>query len=92
MAGGLAAAACFALAGGLLGFLLGRRGWGWAVLGLLLILGATAAALHLAAKGAEGMRSLAYAAVMTAVALPAMAGAAIGGLVGWWRRRGAHGA
>lgn len=88
---GLAAAASFAVAGGLLGFALARRWGAWAALALCAILGGSALWLHLARDGAEGMRALAYGAVMASAALPALGGAAIGGAIGS-HRRGRHGA
>ncbi len=92
MAGGLVAALCFGLAGLLLGHVLAARGWLRAVLAVVLVLAVTAVGLRVASGRAEGMRSLAYLAVMTQAALPALGGAAIGGALGWWRRQRRHGA
>jgi hypothetical protein len=89
--GGTVAALFFGLAGFLQGHFLGRRGWRWLMLALVAVLGAVALGLWWASGRAEGMRSLAYLAVMTGAALPALGGAAIGGSVGWWQRQ-RHGA
>ena len=91
MDAGLVAALCFAVVGALAGHALARRGWRKAALALLVLLGVVALGLWLASRRAEGMRSLAFLAVMTAAALPALGGAAIGGSIGWWQRQ-RHGA
>lgn len=88
----IASMASFAVAGGLLGFAVTRRAGPWAALALCALLGAAALWLFLSRDGAEDMRALAYGVVMVSAALPALVGAAIGSLVGWWRRRGRHGA
>jgi hypothetical protein len=88
---GLVAPLCFAASGAILGRFLLARGWRVAGLGLLLLLGGVAAGLGWAGQRSEDLRSLAYLAVMTQAALPALLGAAIGEAVGWWQRR-RHGA
>lgn len=86
------AMASFAVAGGLCGFAAARRAGPWGALALCALLAGAALALRAAAQGAEGLRALAYGAAISSAALPALAGAAIGGAAGWWRRRGRHGA